>query len=203
NSNLKLPDGGAKLKMKLEQIKTLLNNQNAIINKVSELSLDDKVNVRKETIERSNNVSTDVHPTNLLRVNLTKSTESRMEPNTSRSAQMMSLEESMHLQEAQQKDIKLANMRKRLESVRSTAPTDSLTDDLAMTMNSLRLDPETRQPRPDDDGPSDEEGDDADSDDLTDSEDDDLYERYDDEGFEEDEQQIFDDGRQHDAGSTI
>lgn len=102
---------------------------------------------------------------------------------------MMSLEESMKLQELQQKDIKLANMRKRMETVKGSFANQSLADDLSSTMNRLRLDPENRQPRPDDDGPSDEEGDDADSDDDTEDED---YERYDDEGFdEEDEQQFF------------
>ncbi|KAI7901340.1 uncharacterized protein BX663DRAFT_514161 [Cokeromyces recurvatus] len=199
NNSLKLPDGGAKLKAKLEQIKCLLDDQNAIANKVSELSLDDKINVRQETIDRSNNISPQVHSTKLLKAH---SLDSKTEQNTSRSARMMSLDESMHLQEAQQKDIKLANMKKRMESVRN-ATVDNLADDLAMTMNSLQLDPETRQPRPDDDGLSDEEGEDADSDDLSDSENEELYERYDDEGFEEDEQHIFDDGRQQDDNTRI
>lgn len=115
---------------------------------------------------------------------------------------MMSLEESVKLQESQQKDIKLANMRKRMEALR---PAESLADDLALTMSSLRLDPETRVPRPDDDGPSDTEGQDKDSDDEeedseeeSDMEDiiDDNYERYDDEGYEEEEQE-FEDGQLH------
>lgn len=117
---------------------------------------------------------------------------------------MMSLEESMQLQEAQQKDIKLANMRKKIQSIRGSTTTrtsESLADDLSLTMNSLQLDPETRQPRPDDDNPEDMEGEDADSDDdTTDSEDEDDmdgYERYDDEGYEEDDQQVFEDGQQH------
>lgn len=108
----------------------------------------------------------------------------------------MSLEESMKLQESQQNDIKMANMRKKMESVRgSMVPTESLADDLTLTMNSLQLDPETRVPRPDDDGPSDGEGDDADSDDSDELE---YYERYDDEGYEEEEgDQEFEDGQQH------
>jgi hypothetical protein len=111
---------------------------------------------------------------------------------------MMSLDESMKLQESQQKDIKLANMRKKMESVRGTVANESLADDLTLSMNRLQLDPETRIPRPDDDGPSDGEGRDADSYDDTDSDDDeeeDLeeYERYDDEGFEEDQQEFEDD----------
>ncbi|OAD02726.1 hypothetical protein MUCCIDRAFT_155961 [Mucor lusitanicus CBS 277.49] len=118
----------------------------------------------------------------------------------------MSLEESMQLQEAQQKDIRLANMRKKIQSIRgssSTRTSESLADDLSLTMNSLRLDPETRIPRPDDDNPEDMEGEDADSDDdTTDSEDQDQdgmdgFERYDDEGYEEDDQQVFEDGQQH------
>lgn len=112
----------------------------------------------------------------------------------------MSLEESMKLQESQQKSIKLANMKKKMESVRGTVKDCSLADDLSLTMNRLRLDPETRQPRPDDDGPSDGEGGDADSIDDTDSdEEEDMedYERYDDEGFEEEDQPEFEDGQVH------
>lgn len=61
-STLKLPDGGAKLKLKLEQIKSLLdasedNLTNRITDKVSEMSLSEKPNVRKETLLRSNNIS--------------------------------------------------------------------------------------------------------------------------------------------------
>jgi hypothetical protein len=119
---------------------------------------------------------------------------------------MMSLEESMQLQEAQQKDIKLANMKKKIQSIRGSTSVsnanESLADDLTLTMNSLQLDPETRQPRPDDDNPEDMEGRDDDSDDDTDSDSDeddgmDGYERYDDEGYEEDDQQVFEDGQQH------
>ena len=110
---------------------------------------------------------------------------------------MMSLEESMKLQELQQNDIKLANMRKRMESVRGSVATESLADDLTATMGRLQLDPETRIPRPDDDGSSDYEGDDADSDDS--DLDNEIYERYDDEGFEEEEEedQEFEDGQLH------
>ncbi|CAO3656017.1 unnamed protein product [Mucor hiemalis] len=188
NPALKLPDGGAKLKAKLDQINTILKNENTITNgitdKVSGLSLSDKINVRKETVLRSNR--TVEQPSNLLRAH---------DSDHTRTVRMMSLEESMKLQESQQNDIKMANMRKKMESVRgSMVPTDSLADDLTMTMNSLQLDPETRVPRPDDDGPSDGEGDDADSDDSDELE---YYERYDDEGFEEDEDQEFEDGQQH------
>lgn len=208
-SALKLPDGGAKLKAKLDQINTILKNENTITNgitdKVSGLSLSDKINVRKETVLRSNR--TVEQPSNLLRAHDSDHVciyEARffffcisdsLFCMQTRTVRMMSLEESMKLQESQQNDIKMANMRKKMESVRgSMVPTDSLADDLTMTMNSLQLDPETRVPRPDDDGPSDGEGDDADSDDSDELE---YYERYDDEGFEEDEDQEFEDGQQH------
>lgn len=108
---------------------------------------------------------------------------------------MMSLEESMKLQEMQQNDIKMANMRKRMESVRGSVQSNSLADDLSLTMDGLQLDPETRIPRPDDDGPSDGEGDDMDSDDSADFEGQ-NYERFEDEGFEEDDEE-FDDGQLH------
>lgn len=67
NRALKLPDGGAKLKAKLEEISHMLNNKDDITNKVSSMSLsDNKVDVRKETVLRSNKTS-DTHQTNLLR----------------------------------------------------------------------------------------------------------------------------------------
>lgn len=69
-SALHLPDGGAKLRAKLEQITAILNNEdtaaNIITNKVSGLSLNEKMDIRKETIVRSNNVQ-EVHAHNLLR----------------------------------------------------------------------------------------------------------------------------------------
>lgn len=70
NSTLHLPDGGAKLRAKIEQINAILNNENtatnSITNKVSGLSLNEKLDIRKETIVRSNQVQ-DVHAHNLLR----------------------------------------------------------------------------------------------------------------------------------------
>jgi hypothetical protein len=65
-SALKLPDGGAKLKAKLEQIETLLNSTNDISDKVSDMSISDKLDIRKETVLRSNKPF-DTHATNLLR----------------------------------------------------------------------------------------------------------------------------------------
>ncbi|KAI8636548.1 hypothetical protein BD408DRAFT_454568 [Parasitella parasitica] len=218
NPNLKLPDGGAKLKAKLKQLEALLDaqqvNANVISDKVSELSLHEKPDVRKATVLRSN--QTQVHSDNLLRAHPT-SNNYKACSQVAHSTQMMSLEESMQLQEAQQKDIKLANMRKKIQSIRGSSArhtSESLADDLSLTMNRLQLDPETRQPRPDDDNPEDMEGEDADNDDddngdddddddTTDSdEDDDFddvdgYERYDDEGYEEDDQNVFEDGQHH------
>ncbi|CAO3636603.1 unnamed protein product [Mucor fragilis] len=206
NPNLKLPDGGVKLKAKLEQIESLLKaqqtNQDNITDKVSGLSLNDKPDIRKATVLRSSQA--EIHPENLLRAHPTQSHMATTSQPSHAGTRMMSLEESMQLQEAQQKDIKLANMRKKIQSIRGSSTTrtsESLADDLSLTMNSLQLDPETRIPRPDDDNPEDMEGEDADSDDdTTDSEDqDDMdgFERYDDEGYEEDDQQVFEDGQQH------
>ncbi|KAL9557348.1 hypothetical protein MBANPS3_001422 [Mucor bainieri] len=209
NPNLKLPDGGAKLKAKLEQIKSLLEqvqqaDESNISDKVSGLSLNEKPDIRKATVLRSSQA--EVHPENLLRAHPTHSHMATVSQPAHAGTRMMSLEESMQLQEAQQKDIKLANMRKKIQSIRGSSTTrtsESLADDLSLTMNSLQLDPETRIPRPDDDNPEDMEGEDADSDDdTTDSDDDDQdgldgFERYDDEGYEEDDQQVFEDGQQH------
>jgi hypothetical protein len=70
NRTLRLPDGGAKLRAKLEEIKSILNSENTltkgITDKVSGLSLNEKLDIRKETVIRSNNVQ-EVHAHNLLR----------------------------------------------------------------------------------------------------------------------------------------
>lgn len=59
---MKLPDGGSKLKTKLEQIEQLLSSStHSITDKVSNLSLNNK----KESLLRSTN--TNVQPSNLLR----------------------------------------------------------------------------------------------------------------------------------------
>jgi hypothetical protein len=60
---MRLPDGGAKLKAKLQDIQTLLNasrSTNSITNKVSELSLDEQPKVVYDN-------HTSVPPSNLLR----------------------------------------------------------------------------------------------------------------------------------------
>lgn len=79
-------------------------------------------------------------------------------------------------------------MKKRMESITKSMKVDSLADELSNTMGRLRLNPETRVPRPDDDGSSDGEGDGIDSmDDDSDDDDDDLLYVDDDEGFDEEE----------------
>lgn len=80
NSNLKLPDGGAKLKAKLEQIKSLLEAQQAsesnITDKVSGLSLNDKPDIRRATVLRSSQA--EIHAENLLRAHPTQSQSSHV-----------------------------------------------------------------------------------------------------------------------------
>ncbi|CEP09940.1 hypothetical protein [Parasitella parasitica] len=209
--NLKLPDGGRKLKIKLEQLKALLDaqqtNANAIIDSVSALSLYEKPSARKAIVLQSSQPH--ASSKNLLRAH-PLSNNRNTTAKIPHSTQMISLEESMRLQEAQQKDIKLANMKKKLQSVQGSSTSnrrrtsESLASDLSLTMNRLQLDPETRPPRPDDDNPEDMEGEDADSDEYTtDSDEDDdfddmdIYDRYEDEGYEEYDQHVFEDGQQH------
>ncbi|KAG1148298.1 hypothetical protein G6F37_005937 [Rhizopus arrhizus] len=183
NATIKLPDGGAKLKLKLEQIEKALaatENTSNLTQRVSDMSIADRPNTRKEALLHANKYPTESHK--LLRAH------SDMEPNA-RTSCIISLEESIQLQDSQQKDIKEANMKKRMESITRKTKIDSLTDELSSTMGRLRLDPETRVPRPDDDGSSDDEGPDADSIDDSDDDDDDLLYANDDEGFEEEEEE--------------
>ncbi|CAO3699793.1 unnamed protein product [Rhizopus stolonifer] len=181
NQTIKLPDGGAKLKAKIEQIGKVLTNAKNTANltqKVSELSLHDCPNSRKEILHYADNAK-EAHT--LLRPHSEPSSNTR-------AARIISLEESIQIQDSQQKDIKEANMKKRMESVTKSMKVDSLADELSNTMGRLRLNPETRVPRPDDDGSSDGEGDGTDSmDDDSDDDDDDLLYVDDDEGFDEEE----------------
>ncbi|KAI9283210.1 hypothetical protein BY458DRAFT_3499 [Sporodiniella umbellata] len=196
NSTIQLPDGGAKLKAKLEQIKKVQNSRNdTLTQKVSEMSLSDRPNSRKDILDHATSPK-DAHT--LLKPHL--ETEAK-----GRSACVISLEESIRLQDTQQKDIKEANMKKRLESITRSMKTDSLTDELNQSMGRLRLSAETSISHPDDDGSSDGEGRDADSiDDESDDDDDDddnddndrLLYAEDDEGFDEDETVIIAERRQ-------
>ncbi|PHZ13262.1 uncharacterized protein RHIMIDRAFT_130931 [Rhizopus microsporus ATCC 52813] len=186
NSGIKLPDGGSKLKAKLEQIEEALKNtENTSLSKrVSELSINDRPNTRKEVLIHANKSASSQE--NQQSHKLLRSHSDMV--SSARSARIISLDESIQLQESQQKEIKEANMKKRMESVKKSIKTDSLTDELTSTMGRLRLDPETRIPRPDDDGPSDDEGPDADSIDDTDDDDELFYGDEDDEGFDEEDE---------------
>ena len=73
-SNLKLPDGGAKLKAKLAELEVLMKQ--SLTDKVSELSLNDhKVNIRQQTLERSKQTPMS---TNLLRAHSAKDVSKEM-----------------------------------------------------------------------------------------------------------------------------
>lgn len=63
-STIKLPDGGAKLKLKLEQIEKALEateNTSNLARRVSDMSIADRPNTRKEALLHANNYPTESH----------------------------------------------------------------------------------------------------------------------------------------------
>ncbi|KAI8982469.1 hypothetical protein BDF20DRAFT_835089 [Mycotypha africana] len=202
NPNIKLPDGGKKLKARLQELQQLLKPKAADITKgVSHLSLADnkRPNMRKQIINQSNEVSNESNmSSSLLKANASKNASSSMsdsEDNVTlgRKTRMLGLDESLKLQESYEKDRKLATLKKKMELVRESAetskstPSESLADEISLTMGGLKLDPETRPLRPDDDDSLTEDEDDDDEEFYSENDDEPLrdLERYDDEGFDE------------------
>ncbi|KAI8978092.1 hypothetical protein BDB01DRAFT_852632 [Pilobolus umbonatus] len=125
STSVKLPDGGNKLRMKIREIEKVIAEKEGMTQRMKNISLVDfkRPNVREETIQLSNQlVDEGMKPHNLLKA-ANKSTSG---------ARMMSLEESVQLQAKQQREIKEANVRKRMESM-------SLKDDLSLTLEQLNL----------------------------------------------------------------
>ncbi|CAO3595838.1 unnamed protein product [Absidia cylindrospora] len=205
-----LPDKGSKLKEKLALIETLLNSSandtpESVSDKVSKLSLENnnRPNIRKKSVADANLEACRIHlSSNLLQAHgpvggsggigsMIEATE--MDDRQKAKVRMISLEESVRLQDHQRDRIKEEGFRKQLRNLKPRN-VNALDDDISMTMNRLRLDPGIRVPRPADDNTDDDEGPDEDGndDDDDDDEDDDDY-NYD-SAYDEDDSSIHDEG---------
>ncbi|KAG0172647.1 hypothetical protein DFQ28_003099 [Apophysomyces sp. BC1034] len=193
-----LPDKGAKLKDTVQQINVLLGDmpdtsvmseeERSITRRVSDLKLDPtRIDVRKQSVELANAKAqaNDYVTSGMLRIN-PASQEMQVDKPTQQQARvcMMSLDESLKLQESQLQSIKAEKLKRQLDAMTPRRKSESLADDLSLTMSRMQLDPEIRQPKPQDDD-SDEDSDDGDDDGSDLNDEDYLYE--DDEGFEEEE----------------
>lgn len=200
-----LPDKGLKIQNTIRQIDELLkstrndsegssssavdkeedkqqenNGDSAKITKqMSKLNISSSA-VRKQSIERANALA-----------DRYDGSRSLLAPQTEPSAKtkMLRMDESVRLQEAQQQRIKEEKLKRQLKSIHATT-SESLADDLSLTLSRMKLDPEMRPERPQDDQPEDDddEEDDLDSIDAAEY----LYDD-DDEGF--DEEEYHSDGR--------
>ncbi|ORY95494.1 hypothetical protein BCR43DRAFT_564376 [Syncephalastrum racemosum] len=110
---------------------------------------------------------------------------------------MLSLEESVKLQEEQQQAVKDEKLRRQMEALKPTKrrTSESLADDLSLTVAGMKLNPETGPHRPQDDDGEEEESDSEDEDSIDRAIYDSQYED-DDEGFDE-EEEYMDDQRRH------
>ncbi|KAI9286502.1 hypothetical protein BC943DRAFT_320834 [Umbelopsis sp. AD052] len=91
---------------------------------------------------------------------------------------MISLNESLQLQDSHQQNQKSQDLRFKLQKLKNHHKDYSLTEELSETMDNLRLDPESEQSEPADDDTTDTDVDESDREDTFD----DFY----DEGFDED-----------------
>ncbi|KAF7720727.1 hypothetical protein EC973_006237 [Apophysomyces ossiformis] len=195
-----LPDKGIKLKDTVQQINELLGDtadcsstaiseeEKSITRRVSDLKLDPtRVNVRKQSVELANAKAqgNDYTSPAMLQISPAKR-EMQIDKPAQHQAKvcMISLEESLELQESQMQSIKAEKLKRQMDNVKSrTTISESLADDLSITMSRMQLDPELRTPRPQDDDTDEESDEDEDDSDLNDENL--LFD--DDEGFEEEE----------------
>ncbi|KAL0085783.1 hypothetical protein J3Q64DRAFT_1698343 [Phycomyces blakesleeanus] len=180
-----LPDGGAKLKETVERIDAILGplpvtgsnytdggleEQDNVERRLMNIHLNEqKINVRQQAVDMVNSKAaamSDSTPGNMLRkgsINSASTNESLVDKNGHHAkVQLMSLEEAMELEASQQSQAREAYMMRSMQPSQKAYPSAgaSLADDLSVTMESMKLDPETRPGRPQDDDPSEDESED-------------------------------------------
>ncbi|KAI8081501.1 uncharacterized protein BX664DRAFT_340542 [Halteromyces radiatus] len=181
-----LPDKGSKLKEKINTIDNLLASRkdtpDTVTEKVSKLSLENnnRPNIRKKSVADANLEACRINlSSNMLRAHV-GGTSHQNDSNTGEKdtgtssvkeyddgqqakVRMISLEESVRLQNYQRDRLKEEGYRKQLEKLNKSIHQDrSITDDISTTMNRLQLDSTPRVYRPADDNTDDDEGSDED-----------------------------------------
>lgn len=169
-----LPDKGAKLKNSIAQIDALLRQQEE--NTASNTT---QPNIRQMSIQENGSSSSSSSRSLLAAEKKDDSTA------TNSKTRMMPMNESMQLQNEQLQAIKDDKLRRQMAALRPPQPkfTESLADDLSLSMERMQLNPETGSHRPADDDRDEYESDSEDEDSIDQAIYDSLYE--DDEGFDE------------------
>ncbi|CDH58535.1 predicted protein [Lichtheimia corymbifera JMRC:FSU:9682] len=171
-----LPDKGAKLKNSIAQIDALLQQQeNTAAAAAAEASTSNMTqpNIRQMSLEENGSNSRSLLA------------EKDVDGMAHSKTRMMPMDESMQLQNEQLQAMKDEKLRRQMAALRPPQPkfTESLADDLSLSMERMKLNPETGSHRPPDDDRDEYESDSEDEDSIDQAIYDSLYE--DDEGFDE------------------
>ncbi|ORX61586.1 hypothetical protein DM01DRAFT_1332184 [Hesseltinella vesiculosa] len=134
-----LPDKGARLKEKLAQLNALLKpgytpeDTEKVVDQVSNLSLKDKYrrNMRKKSIDEHSATANQLH--HLLQPGST------VPGGMMARSKMISLSESVHLQETLTKQEKELSLKKQMQQIKVTGPEAMDTDDLTSTLGRMQI----------------------------------------------------------------
>ncbi|KAG2181122.1 hypothetical protein INT43_008704 [Umbelopsis isabellina] len=165
-------------------------DENPLMNAMSKLSIKSKENGRAHSVALANAEASNNQfiSSGIMRTRKPSIADGAQLDSTSPDAcvnarvQMITLNESVQLQETHQQTSKAQDLKYKLNRLKNSRSDYSLTEELTDTMQSMRLDPETDQSEPDDDDTTDS--------DVDESANDSPIEDYEDEGFEEDDEYI-------------
>ncbi|KAJ2959991.1 hypothetical protein NQZ79_g4552 [Umbelopsis isabellina] len=164
--------------------------ENPLMNAMSKLSIKSKENGREHSVALANAEASNNQfiSSGIMRTRKPSIAEGTQLDSTSPDAcvnarvQMITLNESVQLQETHQQTSKAQDLKYKLNRLKNSRSEYSLTEELTDTMQSMRLDPETDQSEPDDDDTTDS--------DVEESANESPIEDYEDEGFEEDDEYV-------------
>ncbi|CAO3665782.1 unnamed protein product [Umbelopsis ramanniana] len=156
-----------------------------LMDAISKLSLKNKENGRDHSVslanaQASNNqyVSSGMMRTRKPSIAEGSNNDTSNEPSNNARVRMISLNESLQLQDSHQQTQKSQDLRYKLQKLKNHHKDYSLTEELSETMDNLRLDPESEQSEPADDDTTDTDVDESDREDT--------FDEFYDEGFDED-----------------
>lgn len=159
-----------------------------LMDALSKLSLKTKENGREHSVALANAEACNNQfvPSGIMRTRKASvaegsngDTAATADPVTNARVQMITLNESVQLQESHQQNQKSQDLKYKLNRLKNAKNEYSITEELSETMQNMRLDPETDQSEPDDDDTTDSDVDTSDREDT--------FDDYDDEGFDEDD----------------
>ncbi|KAH8550876.1 hypothetical protein BGW37DRAFT_61643 [Umbelopsis sp. PMI_123] len=169
-----------------EQAGEEISDEAPITDAISKLSLRNKENGRDHSIALANAQASNNQFVSSGMMRTRKSSiadggyndAASTEPTANARVRMISLNESLQLQDSHQQNQKAQDLRYKLQKLKNHPKDYSLTEELSETMDNLRLDPESEQSDPADDDTTDS--------DINESDREDTFDDFYDEGFDED-----------------